>query len=88
MVIRPKAVRWGVPWSAVEDSKLLVGLYEHGMGNWLDIKQNKPLGLQDKVRFLVSNYHCVKDNGSARFFQVINRRSLRLKTYKQEWNTC
>jgi len=57
MVIRPKAVRWGVPWSAVEDSKLLVGLYEHGMGNWLDIKQNKPLGLQDKVRFLLSKYH-------------------------------
>ena len=49
MVIRPKAVRWGTPWSAVEDSKLLVGLYEHGMGNWVDIRQDKALGLQNKV---------------------------------------
>ena len=49
MVIRPKAVRWGVSWSAVEDSKLLVGLYERGMGNWTDIKQDKALGLQNKV---------------------------------------
>ena len=50
MVIRPKAVRWGISWSAVEDSKLLVGLYEHGMGNWTDIKQDKALGLQNKVK--------------------------------------
>jgi len=52
MVIKPKAVRWGVPWSAVEDSKLLVGLYEHGMGNWSEIKEDKSLGLQDKVRWM------------------------------------
>lgn len=49
MVIRPKAVRWGITWSAVEDSKLLVGLYEYGMGNWTDVKQDKSLGLHNKI---------------------------------------
>lgn len=70
MVIRPKAVRWGSPWSAVEDSKLLVGLYEHGMGNWADIKQDKALGLQNKVTSHYQNdgvmlrYCCVLDSST------------------------
>ena len=91
MVIRPKAVRWGTSWSAVEDSKLLVGLYEHGMGNWMDIKQDKALGLQNKVKC-----YCQSDDGTVfetlllcnRFFHVTQITNHKQKICRPEWNIC
>ena len=50
MVTRAKPVTWGgVRWTAVDDAKLLVGVYEHGMGNWEIIRGNSSLGLSNKV---------------------------------------
>ena len=50
MVTRAKPVTWGgVRWTAVDDAKLLVGVYEHGMGNWELIRGNPSLGLSNKV---------------------------------------
>lgn len=50
MVTRAKPVTWGgVRWTAVDDAKLLVGVYEHGMGNWELIRGNPSLGLSNKI---------------------------------------
>lgn len=50
MVVRAKPVAWpGVRWTGVDDSKLLIGVYEHGIGNWENIRNDIPLGLSNKV---------------------------------------
>jgi len=33
----------------VDDAKLLVGVYEHGWGNWDSIRDNPNLGLSNKI---------------------------------------
>ncbi len=45
-----KNAQWGLPWTAKDDAMLLVGVYEHGFGNWEAIKSDSSLGLSDKVR--------------------------------------
>ena len=53
MVTRAKPVNWpGVRWSAVDDSRLLVGVLEHGIGNWDSIREDSALNLGGKVRTL------------------------------------
>lgn len=47
---RPKPVQWsGVRWTAVDDAKLLIGVYEHGLGNWESIRSDPELGLSNKI---------------------------------------
>lgn len=47
---RPKPVQWsGVRWTAVDDAKLLIGIYEHGLGNWDNIRNDPDLGLSNKI---------------------------------------
>ena len=47
---RPKPVQWsGVRWTAVDDAKLLIGVYEHGLGNWENIRNDPELGLSNKM---------------------------------------
>lgn len=38
-----------VPWTVEDDSKLLRGVYEYGMGNWESIKMDPSLELGDKI---------------------------------------
>lgn len=48
--MRPKPVQWsGVRWSAVDDAKLLIGVYDHGLGNWENIRDDTTLGLSNKI---------------------------------------
>ena len=50
LLSRPKPVHWdGVRWSAVDDAKMLVGVYEHGLGNWENIRDDLNLGLSGKI---------------------------------------
>ena len=45
-----KPVQWPkVKWTTVDDAKLLVGVYEHGLGNWESIRDSVPLGLGKKI---------------------------------------
>ncbi|XP_031564506.1 chromodomain-helicase-DNA-binding protein 1-like isoform X2 [Actinia tenebrosa] len=44
-----KSVHWGVPWDVSDDSMLLLGIYEHGMGNWEAIKADEGLQLASKI---------------------------------------
>lgn len=46
----PKPVQWPkVKWTAIDDAKLLVAIYEHGLGNWDTIKDSDPQGLGRKL---------------------------------------
>merc|ERR1711970_509057 len=44
-----KDAHFDVSWSLEEDSKLLVGIYEHGLGSWEQVKSDKELELGDKI---------------------------------------
>ena len=50
LLTRPKPVQWsGVRWTAVDDAKLLIGIYDHGLGNWENIRNDPELGLSNKI---------------------------------------
>nr|QVX32602.1 CHD1/2 [Platynereis dumerilii] len=44
-----KASHWDCPWEITEDSNLLKGVWEYGMGNWEAIKMDPELSLHDKI---------------------------------------
>ncbi|GFU37045.1 chromodomain-helicase-DNA-binding protein 1 [Nephila pilipes] len=44
-----KDAHFDVPWTNEDDSNLLKGIYEHGMGNWESIKMDPGLRLCDKI---------------------------------------
>ncbi|XP_038068457.1 chromodomain-helicase-DNA-binding protein 1-like isoform X2 [Patiria miniata] len=46
---RAKVAHWDVDWSVDEDSNLLKGIYEYGMGSWEAIKMDPELNLHDKI---------------------------------------
>lgn len=45
-----KSVHWGVPWDVPDDSMLLVGIFEYGLGSWEAIKADQSLELSSKVK--------------------------------------
>ena len=47
---RCKRTHWDVEWSDDEDSNLLKGIYEYGIGSWEAIKMDPQFDLHDKVR--------------------------------------
>ena len=44
-----KEAHFDVAWAVEEDSKLLVGIYLHGLGSWEQIKSDKSLELNGKI---------------------------------------
>ena len=46
---RCKRTHWDIDWSDEEDSNLLKGIYEYGMGSWEAIKMDPQFELHDKV---------------------------------------
>lgn len=46
---RVKDAHWDIPWGIADDSRLLRGIYEYGMGSWEQIKGDPALNLGDKV---------------------------------------
>ncbi|XP_074651720.1 chromodomain-helicase-DNA-binding protein 1-like isoform X2 [Tubulanus polymorphus] len=50
LLSRTKAAHWDCPWDIEEDSMLLVGIHEYGMGSWEAIKMDPDLStLHDKI---------------------------------------
>lgn len=47
--LKVKAVHWDCEWEVEEDSNLLKGIYEYGLGSWEAIKMDPDLQLHDKV---------------------------------------
>lgn len=54
-----KNVHWGVQWDVPDDSMLLVGIFEYGLGSWEAIKADPTLQLSSKVRFFI-DVKCTK----------------------------
>ncbi|KAK3920680.1 Chromodomain-helicase-DNA-binding protein 1 [Frankliniella fusca] len=46
---KTKAANFDCDWGAEEDSALLKGIYQYGMGSWEAIKSDKSIGLSDKI---------------------------------------
>ena len=44
-----KPANFDCPWDVEEDSALLRGIHEQGMGNWEQIKMDQELGLYSKI---------------------------------------
>ncbi|GAB6019009.1 hypothetical protein CHUAL_000642 [Chamberlinius hualienensis] len=44
-----KDTHWAIAWTIEDDSKLLRGIYEYGIGNWEAIKMDPDIGLSDKI---------------------------------------
>jgi hypothetical protein len=44
-----KAAHWDVLWSIEDDSRLLAGVHEYGLGSWEAIKMDPSYCLADKV---------------------------------------
>lgn len=47
-----KPTGWNVPWSSRDDQSLLIGVHEHGYGNWKAIALDPKLGLEKKLSLL------------------------------------
>lgn len=47
--VRTKPAHFDIEWTNVEDSKLLIGIYQYGMGSWEAIKMDPSLGISDKI---------------------------------------
>lgn len=48
---RTKPAHFDIEWESMEDSKLLQGIYQYGMGSWEQIKMDPAFGLGDKILF-------------------------------------
>lgn len=46
---RTKPAHFDVEWDTFEDSKLLIGIYQYGLGSWEQIKLDPNLGIGDKI---------------------------------------
>lgn len=44
-----KACHWDCPWNEEDDSNLLKGVYEYGMGSWEAIKMEPDLNLHERI---------------------------------------
>lgn len=49
LTCRVKVAHFDVDWDLQDDIQLLLGIYEHGFGNWDLIKTDPDLKLADKV---------------------------------------
>ncbi|XP_049815552.1 chromodomain-helicase-DNA-binding protein 1 [Schistocerca nitens] len=49
LAARVKPANYDVPWDIEDDSKLLQGVYQYGMGSWEAIKMDPSLGIGDKI---------------------------------------
>lgn len=52
LTCRVKIAHFDVDWDQQDDMQLLLGIYEHGFGNWDLIKTDPDLKLADKVNVL------------------------------------
>ena len=46
---RVKPANFDVPWDIEDDSKVLQGIYQYGIGSWEAMKMDPSLGISDKI---------------------------------------
>lgn len=49
MDCRTKPAHFDVEWTNVDDSRLLIGIYQYGMGSWEQMKMDPSLEISDKI---------------------------------------
>ncbi len=49
--IKTRPANFDVDWDATDDSKLLCGIYQYGIGSWEAMKMDPSLNLSDKILF-------------------------------------
>ncbi|KAG1660273.1 Chromodomain-helicase-DNA-binding protein 1 [Nymphon striatum] len=47
--VKCKDIHWDIPWEVEDDSRLLRGIYEYGIGNWESIKMDPAFELGGKI---------------------------------------
>lgn len=53
LTCRVKVAHFDVEWDLQDDTQLLLGIYEHGFGNWDLIKTDPDLQLADKASLII-----------------------------------
>lgn len=79
-----KDANFDVDWGLEEDSRLLSGIYEYGLGNWEQLKADKELALGGKILLNASCKPQVKhlDVRAAYLLRVLSRLDGNIKTKK------
>lgn len=69
---KAKAVHWDCIWDVEEDSNLLKGIYEYGLGSWEAIKMDPNLQLHDKVsNNLVHELDCTGNESTEAYWNYM-----------------
>lgn len=76
---RLKPANFECEWTSEDDSKLLRGIYQHGMGSWEAIKADATLELGDKIFPNGSKVQLKRVNARAEYLLKILKKQIDLK---------
>ncbi|XP_012220064.1 chromodomain-helicase-DNA-binding protein 1 isoform X2 [Linepithema humile] len=77
--IKLKPANFECEWTSVDDSRLLKGIYQHGMGSWEAIKMDASLELGDKIFPNGSKVQLKRVNARAEYLLKILKKQIDLK---------
>lgn len=66
-------------WADEDDSRLLRGIYQHGMGAWEAIKMDPTLKLGDKILPNGSKVQCKRINARAEYLLKVLKKQMDMK---------
>lgn len=73
---RLKPANFDCDWNSEDDSRLLKGIYQHGMGSWEAIKMDNSLKLGDKIFPNGSKLHLKKVNARAEYLLKVLKKQM------------
>ncbi|XP_012135150.1 chromodomain-helicase-DNA-binding protein 1 isoform X4 [Megachile rotundata] len=74
--IKLKPANFDCDWSSEDDTRLLKGIYQHGMGSWEAIKMDNTLKLGDKIFPNGSKLHLKKINARAEYLLKVLKKQI------------
>ncbi|XP_029664052.1 chromodomain-helicase-DNA-binding protein 1 isoform X2 [Formica exsecta] len=77
--IKSKPANFDCEWTSEDDSRLLRGIYQHGMGSWEAIKMDASLELGDKIFPNGSKVQLKRVNARAEYLLKILKKQIDLK---------
>lgn len=77
---RLKQANFDCEWTSEDDSRLLRGIYQHGMGSWDAIKMDSSLKLGDKILFNGSKVQLKRVNTRAEYLLKVLKKQIDLKS--------
>lgn len=76
---RLKPANFDYEWTSEDDSKLLRGIYQHGMGSWEAIKMDASLKFGDKILTNGSKVQLKRVNARAEYLLKVLKKQMDLK---------